>query len=166
MKYAWYLDDDNTGIEFIGMGNEPMQLINALALTCDTSAEKAFSVPAFETGIIAKKVKYGEDFDVDGEHSILDEIAFEEWDGKNYMVITKAYSSYWNVPLPIKKLYNKCCIRNVYATKSTVTITWEYHKKQHKFVLAKEKDFENKSFEKMVDETTYYSIQDFCKANL
>lgn len=171
MKYAWYIDDEkNTGMEFIGISNTPMQLNNALSLTCDTSAEKAFSVPAFETDIMAKKVKYNDDYAIDGKHSILDEITFEEWNNKNYMITTKEQSSNWKIPLPIKKLYNKRLIRDVIISKSTVTIKWEYPQEQQKiisqFIFTKKKNFENKAFEKIVTPNTYYIIQDFCKANL
>lgn len=169
MKYAWYTEDKNTGVSFCGVEDQPMQLDDALQLTHDTSEEKAFSVPAFETAIIANKVNYGEDFIVDGKHSILDEVAFEEWHGKNYMVINTEFSSKWDIFPTIKGLYNKGFIRRISSSRSSVTITWVHrydHYKEQKFIFSKDKDFENKSFLKMVGLDTYYLIQDFCKANL
>ena len=39
MKYAWYIDDNNTGIDFCCIENKPMELDDALSLTCDTESE-------------------------------------------------------------------------------------------------------------------------------
>lgn len=169
MKYAWYVDDNNAGTDFCHIENKPMELDDALSLTCDMSAERAFSVPAFETDIIANKVNYDEDYEVDGEHSILAEVAFEEWLGKNYLAFTKEISSYWEIPSDIKDLYNKGFIKKICATKSAVTLIWvrkEDHYKEQRFILSKDKDFENKSFEKVVSEDDYYSFQNFCRDNL
>lgn len=169
MKYAWYTEDENTGLSFCSIEDEPMRLDDALQLTYDTSAENAFSIPAFETNVIANQVEYGADFAVDGQHSILEEVSFEVWHGKNYMVITKELSSKWNIFPTIKKLYNKGFIRGISSSKTAVAITCVHrydHYKEQRFIFSKDRDFENKSFSKIVGLDTYYLIQDFCKANL
>lgn len=171
MKYAWYIDDvENSGMEFCGIEDYPMDVMDAISLTNNTSVYTAYSCPCFETQIEADKVDYGESFDVDGTHSILDEIGFEldHYTGKNYMVIEKEHSSCFEIPQTIKDLYNKGVLAKVSVCKSYVAIVCkDTCGNEYKFLFSDSKNFENKSIiRKMpnsIGESDYYVISDWCK---
>ena len=166
MKYAWYIEDSNAGVEFCGINDIPMDVEDALSLTHDMSAEVAFSCPAFPTEIVSDKVDYGASCDIDGIHSLYDEICFENWDGQNYMIHINKHSSHFEISSTIKKLYNKSYICRISNSASNVTIVWkDSHINYHKYIFSADKNFENASFLKNADisESDYYSIQDFCE---
>lgn len=172
MKYAWYVDFEYEGRELVSIENRPMDVNDAIQLTIANKAITACSYPAFKLkNIQVRNIDFEDNFDLDGIHSIFDEIIFESYNSRetykteNYMIIPdEEMAKKYEIPETIKDLYTKEIIKSVYATSWSVTYTGKGPKgNQEKYMLSEGRNFENKNIQKKlnINDEEYKTLQNF-----